>query len=497
MENTFKTAMTTTLTENGALSYNTTTNARVDLFFKLTRDFHQNNNFKFFIEKSLNEDKLDTLKIIFNGRDSRGGKGDRESFLQAQEYLRQNYTDLWYKNVHLFPEYGRYSDWYEKFNNYTEEEKKYITELTVKQLKEDYQNMNECKSISLLAKWIPSEDKRLNRSNLLIYICSELFNCNKITGFHLKKLRKEYITPLRAYLNIVESLMCQKKWDEIDFSKVPSCAMHKLKKAFERNSPYEFSNYLQQVESGQKKINASQIFPHDLVRIYLSSYANIDRVAEAQWNEIVTSVKKLGTFNKSLVISDVSGSMTGTPMEVSIALGILIANITKEPFNNCLLTFSENPVFHIIPETAITLKDKVDSVSKMGWGMTTNLTKVFDLILQRAINFKLKEDDMPEKLYIISDMQFNQTYDNQTNFSYIDNKYKEAGYKRPQIIFWNVRSNTTQDFPVDSSNEQDVALISGFSPSILKSVLNGKDFTPYGILRTTIDDERYSLIKIV
>jgi len=495
MENTFKTAMTTTLTENGALSYNTTTNARVDLFFKLTRDFHQNNNFKFFIKKSLNEDKLDTLKIIFNGRDSRGGKGDRESFLQAQEYLRQNYTDLWYKNVHLFPEYGRYSDWYEKFNNYTEEEKKYITELTVKQLKEDYQNMNECKSISLLAKWIPSEDKRLNRSNLLIYICSELFDCNKITGFHLKKLRKEYITPLRAYLNIVESLMCQKKWDEIDFSKVPSCAMHKLKKAFERNSPYEFSNYLQQVESGQKKINASQIFPHDLVRIYLSSYSNIDRVAEAQWNEIVTSVKKIGTFNKSLVISDVSGSMTGTPMEVSIALGILIANITKEPFNNCLLTFSENPVFHIIPDNAITLKDKVDSVSKMGWGMTTNLTKVFDLILQRAINFKLKEDDMPEKLYIISDMQFNQTSNNQTNFEYIDIKYKNAGYKRPQIIFWNVRSNTTQDFPVDSLS-LDVALISGFSPAILKSVINGKDFTPYGILRTTIDDERYSLISI-
>ena len=496
MENTFKTAMTTTLTENGALSYNTTTNARVDLFFKLTRDFHQNNNFKFFIEKSLNEDKLDTLKIIYNGRDSRGGKGDRESFLQAQEYLRQNYTDLWYKNVHLFPEYGRYSDWYEKFNNYTEEEKKYITELTVKQLKEDYQNMNDGKSISLLSKWIPSEDKKLNRSNVLGYICLELFKCDKITSFHLKKLRKEYITPLRAYLNIVERLMCQDKWDEIDFSKVPSCAMYKLKKAFERNSPYEFNNYLQQVESGQKKINASQIYPHDLVRIYLSSYVNIDRVAEAQWNEIVTSIKKLGTFDKALVISDVSGSMTGTPMEVSIALGILIANITKEPFNNCLLTFSENPVFHIIPETAITLKDKVNSVSKMGWGMTTNLTKVFDLILQRAINFKLKEDDMPEKLYIISDMQFNQaSNNNQTNFEYIDIKYKNTGYKRPKLIFWNVRSNTTQDFPVDSST-LDVALISGFSPSILKSVLNGKDFTPYGILRTTIDDERYSLIKI-
>ncbi len=102
---------------------------------------------------------------------------------------------------------------------------------------------------------------------------------------------------------------------------------------------------------------------------------------------------------------------------------------------------------------------------------------------------------MPEKLYIISDMQFNQTSNNQTNFEYIDIKYKNAGYKRPQIIFWNVRSNTTQDFPVDSLS-LDVALISGFSPAILKSVINGKDFTPYGILRTTIDDERYSLISI-
>jgi hypothetical protein len=188
--------------------------------------------------------------------------------------------------------------------------------------------------------------------------------------------------------------------------------------------------------------------------------------------------------------------MDGVPIEVSIALGILISSLTTEPFKNTIISFDTNPTMHIIPDTYTTLQQKVNSMKEVPWGGTTDLYKVFELILNRAKQYGLSPDQMPKRLYILSDMQFDSAIecDTKTVFESIEYMYLKTIYTRPDIIFWNLRSDTTYDFPVNN-NQKGVATISGFSPSILKNILNGDEITPYTIMRNVIDDVRYSIIK--
>ena len=183
-------------------------------------------------------------------------------------------------------------------------------------------------------------------------------------------------------------------------------------------------------------------------------------------------------------------------MEVSIALGILISSLTSKPFRNIVIPFDTNPTMHIIPDSCTTLQQKVESMKQVPWGGTTDLYKVFELILNRAKQYGLSPDQMPKRLYILSDMQFDSAIecDTKTVFESIEYMYLNTIYTRPDIIFWNLRSDTTVDFPV-CDTQKGVATISGFSPSILKNILNGDEVTPYTIMRNVIDDVRYSVIK--
>lgn len=491
--------------EKSALTLSSTKNARVNLFFKLTRDAHLNDNFYTWIYDSYKEDPLDTYKIIFNARDCRGGKGDRQTFIKAYTYIANFDPYSWKINCDHIPFYGRYSDWIEIINEsilsgseYDVNIRSCIIKLISNQLNEDIENMNKGKPVSLLAKWLPSENKKWDKkTNIIKYICIELFNVDQLSNYHYKMYRTKYISKLRNYINIVETYMCKGKWDEIDFSKVPSVAMNRLKKAFQRHTPNEFTEWILKVKNNESKINAKQLYPHDIVKQYLHVYTPIDDVIEEQWKVIIDEASKLGNFENSIVLSDVSGSMTGTPMEVSIALGIIISSLTAEPFKNQIITFHENPTFHHIPDACTTLYDKVKNIENMSWGGTTSFNKVFKLILDRAIKFNLSKDDMPKRLYILSDMQFDVacTDNNMTNFEYIKDLYRKNGYDMPQIIFWNLRSDTTNDFPV-KYDENNTALISGFSVSILKHLMNSTDYTPYSIMRETIDDKRYDKIKL-
>ena len=293
--------------------------------------------------------------------------------------------------------------------------------------------------------------------------------------------------------------MCLGQWDEINFSKVPSVAMFKLRDAFKKHVPESFEEWMGKVKGGEAKINASQVYPHTLVAHYGGcSMQSIDDVVEQQWEEIVKSTKELGTFEKSLVVSDVSGSMHGIPMEVSVALGILIATCTSGPFEGLLITFDESPKFHSLRGLK-TLRDKVQSVRGMDWGGNTNLQKVFEMVLQKAVDCRIPREAMPERIYILSDMQFDECTGGDygqgfTNFEGVKEQYSQSGYDLPQIVFWNLRSDSTRDVPV-ASDESNVALISGFSPSILKAVMNREEVTPYWVMRNAIDDSRYDLVK--
>lgn len=498
-------------TQKGATSLDTTCSARIDLFFKLTRDFYRNNSFFETIDKAWNEDPLDTMKILFHGRDCRGGKGDRSSFLHAMVYIAYKHYNWWVVNLRLIPEFGRWNDLFELvvlFNHYSWEPSSMlgadftrhtddIITLVVNQLKSDKLNMMRGNPATLLAKWIPSENKKIDKSTGLYMKISKKMYCiqgdNKID---VGRLRKEYISPLREYIDIVERYMCSGRWSEIDFSKVPSVAMHKLKKAFEKNANSVYNSWCEKLQKNEVKVNFSQVYPHQLVASYLHQHIyTFDIVVERQWRLMIERLESVSIFNNSIALCDVSASMAGVPLQVCIAMGIIISSLAKGQLHNKILTFETNPNLVTIPSTCKTLFDKVNFLSEIPWDSETNLYKAFDLLLDKVNNGIIS---MPSKLYIFSDMQFDSAcacdYD-LTEYEIFKIKYNIAGYEIPEVIFWNLRSNDTDDFPI-SFDEKGTALLSGYSPNLLKSLLECDRLTPWQVMKTVIDNPRYDILQI-
>jgi hypothetical protein len=278
--------------------------------------------------------------------------------------------------------------------------------------------------------------------------------------------------------------MCDKEFDQIEYSSVPSVAMNKYKKAFRRNDKERFQEFLTKVANGETKINASQVYPHDLVRQYLTATKE-DPVIEAQWKVIKEKAQQTGAFNDSIVVCDVSGSMEGTPMEVAIALGLLGL------FENTLITFSEEPTLHRVPEGS--LYEQVKNVRHMKWGYNTNFERVMDLVLGLCFRDPSKAI---KRIYIFSDMQFDAAMGGRnldTHFVNVQKRFAAADLEMPQIVFWNLRGET-KDFPV-SFDQKGVVLMAGYSPSLLNSLLDGEDITPLSIVQNIISSPRYDLVK--
>jgi hypothetical protein len=507
----FKTAMenmnsktTLTTTWNGAISLETPDSSKkhdgiVSLFFKTIRGLHNENLYKY-LEKSCSEDLIDTFVIAFHVRDCRGGKGERDIGRIMLEYLLENYPVEFQKILHLIPEYGRYDDLLYFFpssrhssvkesSDMVRSARNLAIQFVGSTLNKDYELMNEGKPISLCSKWVESESSSENK----IYRSVDLI-CNEM-NITKKEYRKKFISPLRSYLNIVEKLMCQNKWKEIDFDSVPSCAIKRLKNAFEKHTPEEFKEWKKGLASGKTVVKAKQLFPHEIIReIREKGFA--DEVTNAQWKVIEDEVSKLGSFEKTLSVVDTSSSMHSPkylPLDIACALGLLISKMTKGEFRNSVITFHEHPTFVNIPDGS--LMERYSKLKNIPWGGSTNIEKMFKTLLDKSLSAKLTQADMPERIVIVSDMQFNSVtgYGGITNFKAIDNMYKESGYKRPNIVFLNVNGQST-DFPVEVTEEGTV-LISGASPSILKALINSKEFDTMSIIKETINDARYDPIR--
>lgn len=480
---TFKDVMSEVQTENGALSNATVGGdaaGRIELFFKTVRAITPD-RLHALLEASWAEDKLDTLKLIFNTRDSRGGKGERLIFVQAMQWLYAKSPETFSKNLRLVPEYGYWKD----IVTLAETDVTALRLIAV-QLVVDRPRMLAGEPISLAAKWAPSEGGSIDRKHKFAKTLAELM------GVNMRTYRKQ-LSELRAYLNVVETYMCSGRWDGIEYQRVPSVAMNKLRKAFKKRDETRFAAYLELVKEGKAKINAGQLFPHDLVRTYLDTYSHeVDATVEAQWTAMVGKYRELGTLDGILPICDVSGSMSGTPMEVSVSLGLLLSELAPEPFKDAVITFSGKPAFHIVKGD--TLRKRVSSLAQADWEMNTDLQAVFKLILSRALQHKLSPEQMPKTVVIISDMQFDQAARNtQSNLDAIKLAYSMAEYKLPNIAFWNVRANTS-DFP--ATDESGMALLAGYSPAIFKAFLNAKDVNPYSVMREAIDSPRYAAIAL-
>ena len=508
-------------TWNGAVSLDSPditgeTSGRVSLFFKAVRGLETSRLYEY-LSKSAQENIIDTFLLVFHIRDCRGGKGERELGRLSLVWLFINYPNEFIDVAPLISDYGRWDDLMELWPgvlNLTDDmivnsklslsqlhqRQLYIVRILGQQLINDSFEMRSGNPISICAKWAPTENDSYDRKYGVVDTLT------KVMGITPKIYRKQYTSPLRQYINVVERYMCKKNWDKIDYSKVPSCAMKRLKKAFEKHSPEQFAIWKNKLQNGEVTVKAKQLFPHELIHeLRMNHYS--DKVCEGQWKVLEEEAKKLGSFKDCVFVCDVSSSMSSwnnaiclqknksfCPMDVAIGLSLLGANTVEGQFHNHIITFSEKPTFHLVSDESLLIRYR--KLKQANWGGSTNLQATFDLILQKATMHGLSQNDMPKRIFIISDMQFDvaDRSSNSTNFQEIDRKYISYGYKRPDIIFWNV-CGSSNDFPV-SVTDNGTALVSGFSPSIMSAFLNGKDFSPYSTLRNVLDSPRLEPVRI-
>jgi len=480
-----------TLTENGMETYSTSMSALVDFFGSggAVRTRTEEDQLSLFT-KAFAEDKLLAIKTLFYLRDCRGGVGERKLFNICLRWLGNNYTDIIKANIHNISEYGRYDDLFSLFGTKSE---KVVVNFIKQQLNADITNLRKGGNITLLAKWLKSENTSSFNSR---YIATKT---RKALGLTSQQYRKT-LSILRAKLKLTEVAMSAGKWDVIDYEEVPSKAALVYRKAFEKHDADRYNAYLDSVAKGEKKVNASVLFPYELLKSYYvgSSWSDnnhtwrssADTLIEEQWKVLPDYFN--GNSENSLCIVDTSGSMEGLPILVAVSLGIYAAERNTGEFHNYFMSFSTNPQLHKLQGN--TLLEKSSNLTKTAWSGSTDLIKAFDLILNVAVKNSIPEDEMVRKLYIISDMEFNGHVSGGTAMENIRRKYASAGYKCPDVVFWNVNARN-DNFPV-RSNEYGVALVSGCSPAIFKNVLGKNDLSPVGIMLETINSDRYKNVVI-
>lgn len=457
-------------TTNGAVTHSTSHNSVLDLFFIAGASRNESeDSIKTLIQKAYVTDPLLTLKLIFWAGDCRGGLGERRFFKIALNFLRDNYPTTLKKNLNLIPFFNRWDSLYDlvdtdKNIEITDE----VLDLTLAAL----DNKD-----GLAAKWCSREhSSKLEKHR---------------TAFQKKfdVSARSYRKLIVALSNTVEQLMSAKKWDEIIYEKVPSVASNKYRTAFYKHDEARYTKYIEAVTKGETKINAGAIFPHDLYKASLKGRdAKTSEAINAQWNALPNYLE--GSNERFLPVADVSGSMEGEPMAISIALSIYLSERNNSIFKDGFITFSSAPKLQFLKGTFV---ERVKQLEKADWGMNTDLERTFQVILDKAIESKVPVEEMPTSILIISDMEFDGATGGKTNFKRIEELYEQSGYKRPNVIFWNVNGRVG-NVPV-KMNQQGVALVSGASPSIVKSVLGG-ELNPMKVVLTTLNNSRYEKVQI-
>ena len=486
-----------TTTLNDALSYGrpdltNTYNGRVSLLFKCIRGI-DSNTLNTYMKLSSNENITDTFILSFFIRNCRGGKGERKIGREMFVWLFNNHPNLFEKIFHLIPHYGRWDDLFSFFPNVIQTEQTEHIELQTKivdfickQLERDLVDMNNGKPISLCSKWCISENSSLDKKYGIVNTIITHMNISK------QVYRKIYIVPLREYLQLVEVFMCSGRWSNINFNKVPSNAMNNLKNAFIRHTSESFYRWKLLLSTGKTKVNAKQLFPHEVIRKIRQN--KCDEVCLAQWKVLEDSIKSNKKLSKTIVVVDTSGSMNTPnflPLDIACSLGLLISNLVAGDFHNNIITFHTTPEMYVLPNT--TIKNKYNLLKHLPWGGSTNIEGTFRLILDKAVHFNLKNEDLPEQVIIISDMQFDRCTEDKTNFEMIDNMYTSNNYTRPKLVFWNVNGVLT-DFPV-TMGEHNTCLISGSSSSMINLLLETGEVNTLSLLNNILNHKDYTKLK--
>lgn len=542
------TMITTTNTTNGADSFTHTgvANNLVALSFKLVRDLSKENLYEMMelilYSASNNRDITDLFVLAFQTRDIRNGKGEKLLFyyMYIWLYVHQKFRDITLDLLELIPIYGSYKDLREIYA-IVEEDKtikdkslnKEIVKLFAKQLILDRDTPKD-KSISLAGKWAPREQSK--HHGLAITLSSYLFS-NKMgkstedKGYNARKKYRKMLTDLNNRLNTIENLMCNGLWSDIDPGAVPAQNLKIRRKAFMNldiktgKQRYDIDdrvqcakNFEEYMKQPNNKMHGENMQPHELVKPYIT-YSNKpiieDPIIEAQFKSLCQQFasKPDNFLAKMCVMLDTSGSMMSggsknvPPILPAIGLTALITRINHPVFRNFYIRFSYNAEMmrYADSDSEPSLYEIVSYMMKDGIISNTNFEKAYDLILKLCVENNVLEEDLPEYLLVLSDMQFDAANPANREFSphylIIQEKFIKAGYtKAPKILFWNL-NGSTKDFPA-TADTLGVEMVSGFSGNILKQFMEGvtkiapiTPVTPYETLRRQLDSERYDPIR--
>lgn len=483
--NNLKQANNYKLTTNGATTHASTLNGLMDLFAMggSYRNRSDDDCIALF-KKAFEEDESYAMKCLFYLRDCREGQGERRFFRVVLKWLADNHSDTVLRNMEYIPIMGRWDDLYVLDGTRLEKD-------MYKFMKKQFLLDLNCKTPSLLAKWMKSENASSKETRRLALKTMQAFDMKP-------KMYRKTLTALRERIKVLEKLMSEGKWDEIEFDKIPSRAGIIYRNAFARNDITK-ARYEAFLKSKQTKVNASVLYPFDIAhrafRVHGSNYDNPERLAlQKYWDNLPNYYGD--REENGIAIVDVSGSMTGTPMEAAVSLGAYIAEKAHGPFANHFITFSAWP--ELVEFSGVDITDKLNRCASADWGANTNLEAVFDMLLKVALANKTPQEDMPTRLYIFSDMEFDmalQEWSRWKNFFNPDTlvegiakKWAAHGYKMPDIVFWNLDARQ-DNIPAIGEG---FSYISGFSPVMIEQVLSGK--TGLELVMEKLNSERYKNI---
>ncbi|CAI0457966.1 unnamed protein product [Linum tenue] len=383
-----------------------------------------------------------------------------------------------------------------------------IAQMFADALKQDLENLSarQFRNISLAAKWCPSLDSSYDKATLICEsIARRVFpkesdpEYEKIEDAHYAyrvrdRLRKQVLVPLRRAIKLPEVYMSARQWRNLPYDRVPSVAMKNYKGHFVKHDGKRFNKYLEDVAQGKVKIAAGALLPHEIIAD-LKSSSDGGKVAELQWARMVEDMAKIGKLNDCIAVCDVSGSMFGEPMEVCVALGLLISELSEEPWKGKVITFHQDPRLNVVEGKS--LLEKTEFIRKMDWGGSTDFQKVFDRILEAAVENGASEEQMVRKVFVFSDMEFNMRPVEgwETDYEAIQRKFKEKGFSRvPEIVFWNLRDSSAT--PVKAT-QSGVALVSGYSKNLVKLFMEeGAIADPVSIMHKAIEGELYQRLVV-
>ena len=472
-----------TYTENGAVTHATTYSDCLDLFATIgaLRSSNEQEILKRFV-RAFTEDPDLALKTLFFARDVRGGLGERKVFRVCLQWLAHNAPSSVKKNIPYVAEFGRWDDLLSLMGTPCEKD---ALRLIKQQLDADLESMDMGDDVSLLAKWLPS----VNASN-----AQTVFYAKRIArflGMSDAQYRKTLVK-LREHIRIIENSLREKDYS-FDYSKQPSKAMFKYRKAFYRNDGERYGEFMSKVSRGEAQLHTGTLTPYEIIKPFF-----YDKVGDQEASAIDATWNAQEDFTRdenALVVIDGSGSMYShtdpMPATVALSLGIYYAERNTGAFRNHFITFSERP--QLVEIKGKTILEKVRYCSQYNEVANTNIQKVFELILQAAVKNNVPQSEMPSTLYIISDMEFDYCTKGAelTNFEYAKKIFAEAGYQLPKVVFWNVQSRNQQQ-PV-TQNEEGVALVSGCSPRIFNMLQSG-NLSPLGYMLEILGTERYARI---